>query len=42
MKDGQIVESGTHEELMEKGGVYKGLYLKQQNMECIQSGGTVA
>lgn len=30
MEDGQIAESGTHEELMEKNGVYKGLYLKQQ------------
>ena len=34
MKDGQIVESGTHEELMNLDGVYKSLYLKQQSEEC--------
>lgn len=33
MKDGKIVESGTHEELMQKDGVYKSLYMKQQT-EC--------
>lgn len=30
MKDGMIAESGTHEELMRLGGVYKALYLKQE------------
>lgn len=30
MKDGKIVESGTHEELMELNGVYKALYIKQE------------
>lgn len=30
MKDGQIVECGTHEELMKKNGVYKDLYEKQE------------
>lgn len=33
MKDGKIVESGSHEELMQKDGVYKSLYMKQQT-EC--------
>lgn len=32
MKDGQIVESGTHEELMELKGVYRTLYLKQETV----------
>lgn len=31
MKDGIIAESGTHEELMARRGVYYDLYLKQQN-----------
>ena len=30
MKAGRIVESGTHEELMELNGVYKALYIKQE------------
>ena len=29
MKDGDIVEQGTHEELMEKGGFYAELYNSQ-------------
>ncbi|GJM62158.1 ABC transporter ATP-binding protein [Persicobacter diffluens] len=29
LNDGQIEEQGTHEELLEKGGAYKELYLKQ-------------
>lgn len=29
MKDGQIVESGTHEELLKKGGFYSGIYNSQ-------------
>ena len=29
MKDGDIVESGTHEQLLEKGGLYKELYTSQ-------------
>lgn len=30
MKDGRIVESGTHEALMELNGVYRALYIKQE------------
>ncbi|MGN0395605.1 MAG: ABC transporter ATP-binding protein [Coprococcus sp.] len=30
VKDGKIVESGKHDELMQKDGVYKSLYMKQQ------------
>lgn len=33
MKDGRIVESGTHEELMELNGVYRALYLKQETVK---------
>ncbi len=29
MKDGQIIESGTHEELLKKGGFYSGIYNSQ-------------
>lgn len=29
MKDGNIIEQGSHEELLEKGGFYKGLYESQ-------------
>jgi ABC-type multidrug transport system fused ATPase/permease subunit len=29
LDNGQMIESGTHDELIEKGGVYKQLYLKQ-------------
>ena len=29
MKDGDIVEQGTHQELLEKGGFYAGLYNAQ-------------
>ena len=29
MKDGDIAEQGTHEELLEKGGFYAGLYRSQ-------------
>lgn len=33
MKDGQIVESGSHKELMALNGVYRALYLKQETVE---------
>ena len=29
MRDGHIIEQGTHEELLEKGGFYAGLYNSQ-------------
>ena len=31
MKDGDIIEQGSHDELMQKGGVYAGLYTSQFN-----------
>ncbi len=31
MNKGLIVERGTHEELMELGGVYRDMYLKQES-----------
>ena len=29
LKDGDIIENGTHEELMAKGGFYSDLYMSQ-------------
>ena len=36
LDDGAIVEEGTHEVLLEKGGVYKDLYEKQMQMEEVE------
>jgi ATP-binding cassette subfamily B multidrug efflux pump len=36
LHDGSIVEEGTHEGLLEKGGVYKELYEKQMQMEEVE------
>lgn len=36
LNDGQIVEEGTHESLLEKGGFYKDLYDKQTKADEIQ------
>lgn len=33
LKDGEIVQSGSHEELLDKGGVYKDLYEYQRELE---------
>ena len=38
MKDGDIVEQGTHEELMAKGGFYAGLYNSQFETADAQAG----
>lgn len=29
MKDGQVIEEGTHEELLQKGGLYYTMWLQQ-------------
>ncbi len=36
LHDGSIVEEGTHEGLLERGGVYKELYEKQMQMEEVE------
>ena len=32
LKDGELVESGTHKQLLEKHGVYVNMFEKQENM----------
>ena len=39
MEAGQIVESGTHEELMRRQGAYYKLYTAQQELEQYGKGG---
>ncbi|PLS04767.1 ABC transporter transmembrane domain-containing protein [Neobacillus cucumis] len=39
LNDGKIVERGNHEELMEKDGWYKEMYLHQQLEELVEHGG---
>lgn len=39
MEKGNIVESGSHEELLTEGGVYKGLWNAQQSLENYGKGG---
>ena len=34
LKNGEITESGTHEELMERAGAYRQLYERQMALEC--------
>lgn len=33
LKDGDIVESGTHEELLQQNGVYRDLFNTQKELE---------
>ncbi|MCX7923430.1 MAG: ABC transporter ATP-binding protein/permease [Clostridia bacterium] len=37
LKEGNIVERGTHEQLMEKGVLYRQLYLKQQSEKALSA-----
>ena len=37
MKDGRVVESGTHEALMRARGYYHSLYTKQFELEAVKS-----
>ncbi|MEW9050025.1 MAG: ABC transporter transmembrane domain-containing protein [Neobacillus sp.] len=39
LDDGKITERGTHDELMECGGWYKEMYLRQQLEELVEHGG---
>ena len=39
MRDGAIVEQGTHQELLRKKGYYRDLYLKQFQEEMAPCGG---
>lgn len=38
MDEGKIVESGTHQELLERGGLYRQLYLKQFGADAAEGG----
>jgi ABC-type transport system involved in cytochrome bd biosynthesis fused ATPase/permease subunit len=40
LKDGKIVEGGSHKELLGKNGVYAGLYLEQKKLEAYALGET--
>ena len=33
LKEGKIVEKGTHKELLEQQGAYKEMYMTQKNLE---------
>lgn len=39
LDNGKVIERGTHEELMEKHGWYKEMYLRQQLEELVEHGG---
>ncbi|PLR94825.1 ABC transporter transmembrane domain-containing protein [Bacillus sp. T33-2] len=39
LDEGTIIERGTHEELMEQGGWYKEMFLRQQLEELVEQGG---
>jgi len=36
MKDGQVVEQGTHEELLDLGGLYSSMWQKQASLELFR------
>ena len=38
MQDGSLIESGTHEALLRKGGLYKQLWLKQNGVQVSEDG----
>ena len=39
ISQGMVAESGTHKELMDKAGVYRNLYMHQQELESYKSTG---
>ncbi|MFC1573867.1 ABC transporter ATP-binding protein [Candidatus Latescibacterota bacterium] len=39
MKDGRIIERGTHDHLMELDGEYAGLYIEQESIEALDENG---
>lgn len=42
MEEGRVAESGTHRELLERGGVYAGLWSAQQELERFGKEGALA
>lgn len=39
LDEGEVIERGTHEELMDTGGWYKEMYLRQQLEDLVEHGG---
>jgi ABC-type multidrug transport system fused ATPase/permease subunit len=42
IEKGQIIERGTHEELLELKGMYYGLYAQQEGNDNLHKGGEIA
>ncbi len=39
LENGRMIEKGTHQELLEQGGWYKEMYVRQQLEDLVEQGG---